>query len=99
MIDWDSIKMHEEIDISLIEVDSESIHIIKAELHEYEWAPNRTRYIAEIKVIESESISFERGDIIKLPLLTHDREGFLVWAPRPGKPNREFKMNAIIQLN
>lgn len=99
MIDWDNVKMHEEMSISLVEIESESIHKLKAELYEYEWAPNRTKYIAEIKVIESESSSFERGDIIKLPMLTHDKEGFLVWAPRPGKPNREFTMKALIQLN
>lgn len=99
MIDWDNVKMHEEMDISLVEIGTESTHKLKAELYEYDWAPNRTKYIAEIKIITSESSAFEKGDIIKLPMITHEKEGFIVWAPRPGKPNREFKMNALIQLN
>ena len=99
MIDWDAVNMHEELNISLIEVGSDFTHKLKAELEEYEWALNRTKYVAEIKVTESQSSFFEIGDIIKLPLITHEQEGFLVWAPRPGKPNREFTMKALIQLN
>ena len=98
MINWENIKFNSPIAICLIE-ESGECHELVVLLKDYEWLPTRKPYIADLYVKESQSQKIQPDDVLRLPLQSQDTEGFLVFAPRPGKPNREIRMKANICLN
>lgn len=97
MINWIETPIGHEMGLLINEHEGGS-HSLVIILKEYEWAPNRTPFIADLEIVASDSSLLEVGDIIKLPILTHEEEGFLVFAPRKGQPNNEIRMHAELQF-
>ena len=98
MINWIETPIGHEMGLILTEENGTS-HSLVVVLKEYEWAPNREPYIADLEIVAADSPTLSPGNIIKLPLLTHDKEGFLIFAPYPGHPNHQIKMNTKLMFN
>jgi hypothetical protein len=98
MINWENIKFNSPIAICLTE-ESGECHELVVLLKDYEWTLARKPYIADLYVKESKSPKFQPNDVLRLPLESQEKEGFLIFAPRPCQPNRELKMQAKICLN
>lgn len=98
MINWNETPIGHEMGL-IIEEASGASHSLVIVLKEYEWAPNRLPYIADLEIVAAHSKTLHVGNIIKLPLLTHEDEGFLVFAPYPGHPNHQIKMNAKLKFH
>lgn len=98
MINWLETPVGHEMGLILTEENGAS-HSLVIVLKEYEWAPNRTPYIAILEIVAVDSKTLHVGNIIKLPLVTHDKEGFLVFAPYAGHPNHEIRMNAKLKFH
>jgi hypothetical protein len=99
MIDWNTVDINKELSLQIIE-DDKSYHI-KAVLVEYEWALNRKPEIADIKVLHSDDSKLNKGDVIRLPIITNneEEESYLVFAPTLLHPAKEIKLKAKIILN
>jgi hypothetical protein len=98
MINWLETPIGHEMGLILIE-ENDTRHSLVIVLKEYEWAPNREPYIANLEIVAADSKTLHVGNIIKLPLLTHEKEGFLVFAPYSGHPNHQIKMNAKLKFH
>ena len=98
MINWLSTPIGHELGLIIIEENGAS-HSVVTVLKEYEWAPNRTPFIAMLEIIAVHSKTLHVGNIIKLPLLTHEEEGFLVLAPYDIHPNNEIHMRAKLKFH
>ena len=97
MINWKETAIGHEMGLVIIE-DNQVQHSLVIVLKEYEWAPNREPYIADLEIVAADSPTLHVGNIIKLPLLTHEEEGFLVFAPYPKHPNNEIRMHAKLEF-
>ena len=100
MIDWNKYKPGQKFELKIVEGDN--TYLIKTNLDEYEWAPNRTPLLAIISILEnSEDGKLLSGDIIKLPIITDDKSVHPVLICTHAKDNscREISINAIISLN
>jgi hypothetical protein len=100
MIDWNKYNPGQKFELKIVE--GENTYVIKTNLDEYEWAPNRTPIIAVISILEnSEDGKLSTGDIIKLPIITDDKSAHPVLLCTHAKDNScvEIAINAIISLN
>jgi hypothetical protein len=97
MINWNETPIGHEMGLVIIE-DNLVQHSLVIVLKEYEWAPNREPYIANLEIVAADSQTLNVGNIIKLPLLTHEEEGFLVFSPYPKRPNNQIRMCAKLEF-
>ena len=98
MINWMTTPIGHEMGLIITEETGAS-HSLVIVLKEYEWAPNRTPFIANLEIVAVNSKTLKVGNIIKLPLLTHEEEGFLVLAPYDMHPNNEIRMYAKLKFH
>jgi hypothetical protein len=98
MINWEEVHVGSDLGLSLTETDGTQ-HNIVVTLKEYEWLPTRVPYIADLEVVAVNSDRLHIGNVIRLPLLTHNEEDFLVFAPYDMHPNNQFIMKAKILIN
>jgi hypothetical protein len=97
-INWKELPMNSKLNLLLLE-DDFTEHTIEVLIKEYEWLPTREPYIVDLEVtniINSNKLNV--GNILRLPILTHQEEGFLVFAPYNLHPNNQIKMHAKIYL-
>jgi len=100
MIDWNKYKPGQKFELKIVEGDN--TYLIKTNLDEYEWAPNRTPLLAIISVLEnSMDGKLLTGDIIKLPIITDDQSEhpILICTHTRDSSFREISINAIVSLN
>jgi len=73
MIDWNN---YREGDIVKLEISNDNIHNnLKVEIVEFEWAPNRTLHLTDVKILEtSNELDYPIGGIIRLPMIVKDQE-------------------------
>ena len=97
-IEWEEMKQNQNLSITVVEEGNETPLTVK--IIEIEWAPNRTPFIADLEIIETEDAErWYTGMILRLPIHTKEKLTFLVKAPKPGKPNREITREAQILIN
>jgi len=100
MIDWNKYNPGQKFELKIVE--EGKTYVVKTNLDEYEWAPNRTPLLAIISILEnSEDGKLLSGDIIKLPIITDDKSAHPVLIFTHAKDNscREVEINAIVSLN
>jgi hypothetical protein len=95
MINWNDIKINQELNITLVE--DNMIYKVKGILLEYEWGVHRKPIIANLQVISTTDPKLKKGDIMRLPIITRDNEeSFLVFNPSKLNPNHELHMKAKV---
>lgn len=98
MINWEEVKIGSDLGLYLTEADGTQ-HNIVVTLKEYEWLPTRVPYIADLEIVAVHSDKLDVGNIIRLPLLTHEEERFLIFASYYGHPNHQITMKAKISIS
>lgn len=97
MINWEEHKFNEEHNVQI--VDENETFTLKVKLIEYEWSLHREPHIADLKVIEtSDEEIYPLESVMRLPIETKDTVNFLLFAPIPMAPAREFKRKGNITL-
>jgi hypothetical protein len=97
-IEWEEIMQNQNLSITVIEEEIKTLLTVK--IIEIEWAPNRTPFIADLEIIETEDAErWYKGMVLVLPVHTNEKMKFMVKAPLFGKPNRIFNREAQIIIN
>ncbi len=97
-IEWEEMKHNQNLSITVIEEEIKTPLTVK--IIEIEWAPNRTPFIADLEIIETEDVErWYKGMVLVLPVHTSEKMKFMVKAPIFGQPNRVFSREAQIIIN
>jgi hypothetical protein len=97
-IEWEGMKQNQDLSITLIEEDKE--YLLTVKIIEIEWTPNRLPFIADLEIVETDDAErWYEGMVLRLPIHTSEKMKFLVKAPKPCQPNREFSREAQIIIN
>ena len=70
MINWDNYKIGQELNLKISATNS--VADLKVKISDFEWAPNRTLHLTDVEVIESNVDDYNKGDLLRLPLVVKD---------------------------
>ena len=101
MIDFTNFKQGTPLKISITEDDDSEIKVL-AEVGDIEFAPNRTPFLINLIIAESEDyLKFPKDSIMVLEVNFQEdiNYKFLLKSPTKSQPTRVFKYEAKIHLN
>ena len=100
MIDFTNFKQGTPLKLTITE-DEKEINVL-AKLGDIDFAPNRTPFLANLIIVESDDYSiFPENSVMILEVNFHEdtKYKFLLKAPTKSQPARVFKHEAKIHLN